>query len=205
MVTSLWNISTRQKRGETVWIYQNVFSRAWYNASQNFQTTWTLKNGMKRSKNKQIMNFTMLGLCKAVKWQARTTLMSGNVHENCKVGKTSYRPINLRSSKITETKRESGGTQRNLRFSQLSLGGVAKAHAESCIFFWCWVMCQIFVLSWGLPPVKYLPFLVMPKGTGLSRKHQTHRVTARTLQVGSTGHSLADTDWGDGTTRCALL
>lgn len=32
----------------------------------------------------------MLGLCKAVKRQARTTLMSGNVHENCKVGKTSY-------------------------------------------------------------------------------------------------------------------
>lgn len=90
---------------------------------------------MKRSKNKQIMNFTMLGLCKAVKRQARTTLMSGNVHENCKVGKTSYRPINLCSSKITETKRESGGTQRNLRFSQLSLGGAAKAHAESCIFF----------------------------------------------------------------------
>lgn len=132
----------------------------------------------------------MLGLCKAVKRQARTTLMSGNIHENCKVGKTSYRPMDLCSSKITETKRESGGTQRNLRFSQLSLGGVAKAHAESCIFFWCWVMCQIFVLSWGLPPVKYLPFLVMLKGAGLSRKHQTHRVTARTLQVGSTGHSL---------------
>ena len=41
--------------------------------------------------------------------------MSGNVHENCKVGKTSYRRMDLCSSKITETKRESGGTQRNLR------------------------------------------------------------------------------------------
>ena len=70
--------------------------------------------------------------------------MSGNIHENCKGGKTSYRPRDLCSSKVTETRRKSGGTQRNLRFSQLSLGGVAKAHAESLIFFWCWVTCQIF-------------------------------------------------------------
>lgn len=70
--------------------------------------------------------------------------MSGNIHENCKVGKTSYRPMDSCSSKVTETRGKSGGTQRNLRFSQLSLGGVAKAHAESLIFFWCWVTCQIF-------------------------------------------------------------
>lgn len=143
MVTSLCGIFLQGERGGERSESTKMFL-AGPGTSQKFQPTLTLKNGRKRSKNKQIMNFTMLGLYKAVKRQARTTLMSGNVHENCKVGKTSYRPMDLCSSKVTETKRESGGTQRHLRFGQLSLGGVAKAHAESSIFFWCWVTCQIF-------------------------------------------------------------
>lgn len=158
---------------------------------------------MKISKNKQIMNFTMLGLYKTVKWQARTTLMSGNVHENCKVGKTSYRRMDLCSSKITETKRESGGTQRNLRsvsslwveLLKLMLNLSFSSGVGLCVRFFFklrYTTCEV-------------PSLSMLKGAGLSGKHQTHRVMARTMQVGSTGHGLADTDWSDGTTRRALL